>query len=68
LVATDVRLVQRHDATELVKIRFNIASGILRNCDYCFRSFTGTADTYTPAANYGVTGVTFRIKMRLART
>jgi len=45
LVATDVRLVQRHDAVELVKIRYNFARVVLAICEYCFRSFTGTAES-----------------------
>jgi hypothetical protein len=58
LVATDVRLVQRHDATELVKIRFNIARRILWNFDYCFRSFTGAPERYSRTENFGVRRIT----------
>ena len=68
MVATDVRLVQRHDAVELVKIRYNFARVVLAICEYCFRSFTGTADTYALTANYAVTAVTFRMKGKLALT
>jgi len=39
----DVRLVHGHDATELVKIRYNFACVVLLMCEYRFRSFTGGA-------------------------
>jgi hypothetical protein len=68
LVAAHVRLVQGHDAAELVKIRYNFAVFRHLISDHCFRSFTGTADTYTLVAKYDVTGVTFRLKSWLALT
>jgi len=66
LVAANVRLVQRHDATELVKIRYNFACGALLICEYCLRSFTCTADTYALAASDAVMQVTLRRKIPLA--
>jgi hypothetical protein len=50
------------DATELVKIRYNFACVVLPICEYRFRGFTGTADTYALAASYDVMRVTFRRK------
>jgi hypothetical protein len=44
-VATDVRLVHRHDAAELVKIRYNFAGEVRAICKQAFRSFTGAAGT-----------------------
>jgi ATP-binding cassette ChvD family protein len=44
LVAAHVRLVQRHDAAELVKIRYNFACVVFPICEQSFRSFTGAAD------------------------
>jgi len=66
LVAADVRLVQRHDATELVKIRYNFACVVLLICEYCLRSFTGTLDTYGLAASYAVMRITFLRRTLLA--
>jgi hypothetical protein len=59
LVAAHVRLVQGHDAAELVKIRYNFPVFFHLVSDHRFRSFTGTADTYTLAAKYDVIGITF---------
>jgi hypothetical protein len=68
LVAAHVRLVQGHDAAELVKIRYNFAAFLHLISDHCFRSFTGTTETYRLVANYGVMRVTFRLNMSLALT
>jgi hypothetical protein len=68
LVAAHVRLVQGHDAAELVKIRYNFPVFRHLISDHCFRSFTDTADTYALAANYDVIGVTFRLDEGLALT
>jgi len=62
LVATEVRLVHGHDATELVKIRYNFACVIFPICEHSFRSFTGTADPSKLAASYEARGLTFRLK------
>jgi hypothetical protein len=51
-----------HDATELVKIRYNFARVVLRICEYRFRSFTGIAKRYALAASYDVMPLTFRRK------
>jgi hypothetical protein len=63
LVAAHVRLVQGHDAAELVKIRYNFPVFLDLISDHCFRSFTATADTYTLVAKYDVIGITFRQKI-----
>jgi hypothetical protein len=68
LVATDVRLVQRHDAAELVKIRYNFACVVFLIREHCFRSFTGTADTSGLAASYAAAAMMFRRGAWLART
>jgi len=68
LVAVGVRLVHGHDATELVKIRYNFAGVVLLIFDQSFRSFTGTADTSAPGANDAATCLTFRLRMPLALT
>jgi hypothetical protein len=60
LVAAHVRLVQGHDAAELVKIRYNFRSFLHLISDHRFRSFTATADTYALMASYDVSGVTLR--------
>jgi hypothetical protein len=46
----DVRLVHRHDAAELVKIRYNFASVPPPIRIQPFRSFTGDAGTFAHAA------------------
>jgi hypothetical protein len=68
LVAAHVRLVQGHDAAELVKIRYNFGVFLHPISDHCFRSLADAADTYTLVANYDVIGVTFRVRDLLART
>jgi len=50
----------------LVKIRYNFASVALPICEYCFRSFTGTADTYALDMSYAVMRVTLRRKNLVA--
>ena len=57
-----------HDATELVKIRYNFARVVFPICKHSFRSFTGTADTYALAANYAPMQIAFRMKVSLALT
>jgi hypothetical protein len=51
-----------HDAAELVKIRYNFGFVCLVIWNHCFRSFTGTADTYALDASYAVMGITLRLK------
>ena len=58
----------RQNATELVKIRYNFACVVFLICEYCFRSFTDTADTYVLRTSYAVTAVTFRLTPKLALT
>jgi hypothetical protein len=57
-----------HDAAEMVKIRYNFLLFRHLISDHCFRSFTGTADTYVLAANYAVRRITLRGKSLLALT
>ena len=66
MVATEVRLVHGHDATELVKIRYNFACVVFLICEHCFRSFTVIADRYALTARYAVMRITFRLKIVLA--
>jgi hypothetical protein len=49
-----------HDATELVKIRYNFACLVLLICEYRFRSFIGTADRYVAAVSYVAMRATVR--------
>jgi len=59
---------REHDATELVKIRYNFTCVVFVICEYCFRSFTGAADTYAPGASYAVMRVRFRRSILRALT
>jgi len=68
LVAAHVRLVQGHDAAELVKIRYNFAGIVDGIREQPFRSFTGATDTCALMASYAVKGFTFRLKIWLAPT
>ena len=68
LVAALVRLVQGHDAAELVKIRYNFACVVLVICEQSFRSFTGTADTSGLAESYAAAACLFRLGALVAGT
>jgi hypothetical protein len=57
-----------HDAAELVKIRYNFGFVRFLFSDHCFRSFTGTADTYALSVSYDVMGLTLRRKKPVAVT
>jgi hypothetical protein len=57
-----------HDATQLVKIRYNFACVVFLICEHCFRSFTGTADTSELAASYAAAAMMFRQGAWLAPT
>src|SRR2546430_580990 len=48
-----------HDATQLVKIRYNFGLVVLLISDHFFRSFTELASTYALPANYAVRRITF---------
>jgi hypothetical protein len=63
-----VRLVQRHDAAQLVKIRYNFAGVLPPIRIQAFRSFTGIADTYVLTASYARGDLQFRMTRRLAIT
>jgi hypothetical protein len=62
LVAAPTGLVQDHDAAGLVKIRYNFRFFRHLISDHCFRSFTGSADTYMLAPRPDVSGVTLSPK------
>jgi hypothetical protein len=68
LVAAHVRLVQGHDAAELVKIRYNFACVVVLICEQSFRSFTGTADTSGLTESYVAAACLFRLGVCLAWT
>ena len=57
-----------HDATELVKIRYNFASVVFLISNQSFRSFTDAADTCALARSYALVAVRFRLRVRLALT
>ena len=68
MVATEVRLVQCHDGTELVKIRYNFACVVFLIWDQSFRSFTEIADTCAAHGSYAAAALAFRLAATLAPT